>query len=131
MPACGPVRLIAATPSAWSAIDTRVALWCSPVASRTSSSRGSGSSVIAGGQPEQLVGRVAHRRDDDDEVVAGRALAGDPPGDPLDPVGVGDRRATELLDDEGGGHRRGILPCASRPRARPGLAGGRPPDRRR
>ena len=46
MPAWGPVRLIAATPIAWSAIDTRVALWCSPVASRTSSSRGSGSSVI-------------------------------------------------------------------------------------
>ena len=47
MPACGPVRLIAATPIDWSAIDTRVALWCSPVASRTSSSRGSGSSVMA------------------------------------------------------------------------------------
>ena len=64
------------------------------------------------GEAEQLVGRVAHRRDDDDEVVAGRALAGDPPGDALDPVGVGDRRATELLDDERGWHGRGILPCA-------------------
>src|SRR3954447_2810727 len=47
MPACGPVRLIAATPIDWSAIESSVALWCSPVASRTSSSRGSGSSVIA------------------------------------------------------------------------------------
>src|SRR6187402_3584828 len=51
MPACGPVRLIAPTPRAWRAIDTRVALWCSPVASRTSSSRGSGSSVIAAARP--------------------------------------------------------------------------------
>ena len=47
MPACGPVRLIAGTPSEWSAIETSVALWCSPVASRTSSSRASGSSVMA------------------------------------------------------------------------------------
>src|SRR5262245_18563182 len=47
MPACGPVRLIAGTPSEWSAIETSVALWCSPVARRTSSSRGSGSSVTA------------------------------------------------------------------------------------
>src|SRR3954462_12013953 len=51
MPAWGPVRLIAGTPSPWSAIDSSVALWCSPVASRTSSSRGSGSSVIAAARP--------------------------------------------------------------------------------
>ena len=44
-------------------------------------------------------------RHDDDEVVAGRALARDPPRDPLDAVGVGDGRAAELLDDEGGRHR--------------------------
>src|SRR6187401_1233697 len=51
MPALGPVRLIAATPSPWSAIERSVALWCSPVASRTSSSRGSGSSVMAAASP--------------------------------------------------------------------------------
>ena len=54
-------------------------------------------------EAEQLVGRVAHRRHHDDEVVAGRALTRDPAGDPLDPIRIGDRRATELLDDEGGG----------------------------
>ena len=47
IPACAPVRLIAATPSAWSAMETSVALWCSPVARSMSSSRGSGSSVMA------------------------------------------------------------------------------------
>ena len=63
-----------------------------------------------GREAEQLVRGVAHRRDDDDEVVAGGALAGDPTGDPLDAVGVGHGGAAELLDDEGGGqvrHRRG------------------------
>jgi hypothetical protein len=43
------------------------------------------------GQPQQLVRGVAHRRYDDDEVVAGRALTRDAPGDPLDPVRAGDR----------------------------------------
>src|SRR5438552_2182310 len=47
MPACGPVNEIAGTPIAWSAIETSVALWCSPVASSMSSSRESGSSVTA------------------------------------------------------------------------------------
>ena len=67
-----------------------------------------------GGQAEQLVGGVAHRGHDDDEVVAGGAFARDPPRDALDAVGVGHGRAAELLDDEGGRHGRGILPCASR-----------------
>ena len=63
-----------------------------------------------GGEAEQLVRGIAHRRDDDDEVVAGGALAGDPTRDPLDAVGVGHGGAAELLDDEGGRqvrHRRG------------------------
>ena len=55
------------------------------------------------GEGEQLVGRVAHRGHDDDELAPGRTLARDPAGDPPDPVRVGDRRATELLDDEGDG----------------------------
>ena len=53
-------------------------------------------------QAEQLVGGVAHRRHDDDQVAPRGALARDPPGHPLDAVGVGDGGATELLDDEGG-----------------------------
>ena len=58
-------------------------------------------------------------RDDDDEVVAGRALARDPPRDPLDAVGVGDGRAAVLLDDEGGRHRGAFYrPCSGRPSGR-------------
>ena len=58
-----------------------------------------------GGEPEQLVGGVTHGRDDHDQVVAGRALAGDPARDPLDAIGIRERRAAELLDHEGEGHR--------------------------
>src|SRR6266550_4787948 len=47
MPACGPLNEIAEMPCACSAIERSVALWCSPVARRTSSSRSSGVSVIA------------------------------------------------------------------------------------
>ena len=100
MPACGPVRLIAGD------------------AERVERHRHEGRAlVLAGreqdvelarvglvgdrrGEAEQLVGGVAHRGHDDDEVAAGGALAGDPAGDALDAVGVGDGRATELLDDE-------------------------------
>jgi hypothetical protein len=59
-----------------------------------------------GRQPQQLVGRVAHGRDHDHEVVAGRSLAGDAAGHALDAVGARDGRAAEFLDDEGGRHRR-------------------------
>ena len=84
----------------WSAIDSSVALWCSPGREQDVELARIGLVGDGRGQAEQLVGRVAHRRDDDDQVVAGGTLARDPPGDALDPVGVGDRRATELLDDE-------------------------------
>ncbi len=59
------------------------------------------------GKGEELVGRIAHRRDDDHQVAAGRPLTGDTRGDAPDPVGVGYGRATELLHDERfrhGGH---------------------------
>ena len=46
MPAWAPESAIAGTPRACRAIETRVALWCSPVARSMSSSRGSESSVM-------------------------------------------------------------------------------------
>ena len=52
------------------------------------------------GQAEQLVRGVAHGGHDDDQVVAGRSLARDPAGDPLDAVRTGKRRTTEFLDNE-------------------------------
>ena len=60
-----------------------------------------------GRQVEQVVGRVAHGADDDDEVCAGATVAGDPPGDVADALGIGERRAAVLLDDERG-HGRSL-----------------------
>ena len=129
IPACAPVSEIAFTPSAWSAIETSVALWCSPVARSMSSSRGVGLVGDRGGEGEELVGRVAHRRDDDHEVRAGRARPRDPLGDAPDPVRLGQRRAPELLHDElnrlselplGRGSYR--TPCGARTHATPTYA---------
>ena len=134
MPACGPVRLIAGMPRPWRAIESRVAAWCSPVASRTSSSRGSGSSVIAAARPSSssVVSPIAET--DHDQVAAGGALAGDPARDPLDAVGVGHGGAAVLLDDEGGRHRGAFYrPARRAPGARHGRGlrwRGRPRPRR-
>ena len=57
-----------------------------------------------GREGEELVGGVAHRRDDDDEARPVGPLAGDAPGDALDALRAGDGRAAELHDDEGAGH---------------------------
>ena len=54
----------------------------------------------------QLVGLLAHGADDDDDVVAAAPGAGDVVGHLPDALGVGDRRAAELLDDERHGGER-------------------------
>ena len=53
------------------------------------------------GEAEELVGRVAHRRDDDHDVVPGAPRAHDAIGDLLDAGDVGDARAAVFLDDDG------------------------------
>ena len=55
------------------------------------------------GQVEQLVGGVAHRRDDDTDVVAGLLGGDDALGDPLDALGVGDGGTSVLLHDDAHG----------------------------
>ena len=50
----------------------------------------------------QLVGGVAHRRDDDDHVVAGPTRSHDAVGDGLDPLDGSDGRAAELHHDGAG-----------------------------
>ena len=52
---------------------------------------------------DQLVGLLAHRAHDDDDVVALAMGAGDVIGDGPDAVGVGDRGAAVLLHEEGHG----------------------------
>ncbi len=58
---------------------------------------------------KEAVGGVTHRRDDDDEPVARAGARRDASGDVADALGVGDRGAAVLLDDEG--HLR--CSCAS------------------
>jgi len=51
------------------------------------------------GEVDQLVRRVPHRRDDDDDLVAGLLGVDDALRDALDAGGIGDRRAAVLLHD--------------------------------
>ena len=87
-------------------------------------------------EPDQLVGRVAHRREDADDPVAGLAGGDQSPGDLLDLLHVADRRAAELLHQEvdaanrrvGGelrnlfvladGHGESVPTCRGGPKAR-------------
>ena len=55
---------------------------------------------------EELVGGLAHRGEDADDAVAVLVCGDEPPRDRLQAVWIGDRRATELLDDEG--HARNL-----------------------
>ena len=61
---------------------------------------GGGVSGQGGGLVEELVGRVPHRGDDDDNRVAGLAGGDDAPCDAPHRVDVADGRAAVLLDDQ-------------------------------
>ena len=63
-------------------------------------SRAGGSLRHLVGEALEVVGGLAHRRDDDHDVVAAAAGAHDVLGDGADAVGVGDRRAAELLHEQ-------------------------------
>ena len=60
------------------------------------------------GEPQEIVGGLAHRRHDDHDVVAAAAGARDVIGYGSDPVGIGNRGAAEFLDEKHGqqGYRR-------------------------
>ena len=51
------------------------------------------------GQPDEVVGGLAHRRDDHDHLVALAMGPDDVLGDGPDPVGIRDRGPAVLLDD--------------------------------
>ena len=70
MPDWLPVKLIASPPSSRIAIDSSAIEMRSPAVSSMSSSRRSGFGETCLASAEQIVGGVAHRRHDDDDVVA-------------------------------------------------------------
>ena len=80
------------------------------------------------GQPDQVVGGLAHGADHDHHAVPGAAGPGHVVGHGPDAVGVPDRRASELLDQERHGPT-GYRRAAPGPGARagPGRCGGRGP----
>ena len=61
------------------------------------------------GEAHEIVGRLAHRRDHDHDVVAGAPRARDVIGDGPDAIRVGDRGPAELLDEQA---RPSRLPAA-------------------
>ncbi len=99
-PACDPVNDRASAPSEWMAIATSALEMRSPEVSSMSISRGGRRGADLAGQVEQVVGGVAHRRDDDDDVVARLLGLDDALGDTADPVGVRHRGSAVLLHDE-------------------------------
>ena len=103
MPTWLPVKLIASTPRSASAMHTSAMR--DPLAGgeqHVHLAPGLGRRHVVG-QRDQVVGRLAHRRDHDDDVVAVAAGERHVLGDGPDAVGVGDRRAAVLLDDQGHG----------------------------
>ena len=103
MPAWLPVNEAAGTPSSASAMHNSAIEIRSPAGEQHVElpTRPDPADVL--GEPDEVVGGLAHRGDDDDDVVAGATCPGDVVGDGADPVGVADRGSAELLDDEGHG----------------------------
>ena len=63
-------------------------------------SRALGSARDLVGEALEVVGGLAHGRDHDHDVVAGASGAHDVLRDGTDAVGIGDRRAAELLHEQ-------------------------------
>ena len=59
-----------------------------------------------GRERDEVVGGIAHRADDDHEVGAVAAVSGDSTRDVPDALGIGERGAAVLLDDESGHARK-------------------------
>ena len=75
IPACEPVSEIASAPRSWIAIAASAHEIRSPTEISMSSSRGFGRGGDLVGEADEVVGRVAHRREHGDDAVAGRLRA--------------------------------------------------------
>src|SRR5690606_12074927 len=76
-----------------------------------------------GGEVDELIRRVPHRRDHDDDLVARLARLDDALGHTLDAHGIRDGRAAVLLHDEGHGSPGTILVRTLGPDAGSGFLG--------
>ena len=81
IPACEPVSEIASWPRSSIAISPSAQEMRSPTEISMSIARGFGRSEIAVGEVDELVGRVAHRREDGDDATAFLLRGDDPPRD--------------------------------------------------
>ena len=108
MPACEPVSEIASWPRSWMAIAASAQETRSPTEISMSSSRGFGPRRHLVGESDEVVGRVAHGREDGDDPLALLARGNDPLRDRLQPFGVGDRSAAELHDERADGARSDV-----------------------
>ena len=114
IPACEPVSEIASWPRSRIAIAherVRDALADRDRACRT---RADAAAARPRARARQLVGGVAHRREDARRRDAGLACGDEPAGDLLDLLGVADRRAAELHHDRASAARRRASACDSR-----------------
>ena len=100
IPACEPVSEIASWPRSWIAIAQSAFEIRSPTETSMSYSRGCGFGETSCASRISSSVRVAHRREDGDDAVARLARGDEPARDVLDLLGVADRRAAELHDDE-------------------------------
>ena len=100
IPAWEPVNETAASPRSMMAMHSSAIEMRSPEVSSMSISRAVGSLRHLVGEPLEVVGGLAHRRDDDHDVVAGATGAHDVLRHGADPVGVGDGGAAELLHEQ-------------------------------
>ena len=108
IPACEPVNEIASRPRSLIAIETSAIEIRSPAVSSMSISRGCGSVETCARELDELVGRVAHRRDDDADLVPGRGRLDDAARDALD-LARGARRRCRRTSGRSR-PRRGNLP---------------------
>ena len=131
IPAWLPVNETASTPRSARAMHRSAIEIRSPELTSMSYSRAGWTALTVVGQPDQVVGGLAHGADHDHHVVARTPGPGDVVGHGTDAVGVADRGPAELLDDErhagvdatgrraGPGDREA---CGGRPGARVGFA---------
>ena len=94
------MKLTAGWPRSSTAIESSAIEMRSPAVSSMSISRPPGVRGDVVGEAHEVVGRLAHRRDHGDDVVAGTAGADDVIGHGPDAIRVGDRGPAELLNQE-------------------------------